>query len=396
MVTLLFFLRFLSLSEDFRMISRASIHQAIRAWAPLAGLSDQPVKYNGLTTDAGETAFFELGLTDIATQMYNQKYPALNMREIVSVKTDINPGADFHIWRGYDYDGDVVETEDYDDELPEVELKGMQAAAQRITGIMGSYGFSIMDGRRAQMAGLPLDTMKAFAAREVMEKKLDKMMAIGSFNRANNGIYGFFNHPAITSTAGTNSSVNTPFDVSAQNTGAGQTGSPLASSTGVDWGCSLATGKTVSKVIADLNLAFNTAQVNTNYVHEPDTLTLDKKTFQAWNQTPANFGDIALYNTSNYMSYIRSQCGWLKNVKQTLQANFAAGTALTAGTPTGTPLAVLHEDKRENAEFLFPQPFEQFPPQLKGMKFSIACHMRVGGQIIRRPGAFILIKKPQG
>jgi len=40
------------------MISRKAINDAIAAWAPMCGLSDQPVRHGGLITDAGETAFF--------------------------------------------------------------------------------------------------------------------------------------------------------------------------------------------------------------------------------------------------------------------------------------------------------------------------------------------------
>src|SRR5271166_1962200 len=192
------------------MISRQAIHDAIKLHAPFVGLSDKPVRHGNLVTDAGETAFFELQLTDIAVQLYNQLYPTLNMKEIVSVKTDVNPAAEFHIYRGYDYTGDVVETDDYTDEFPETEVQGMQSSAQAITGIVGSFGYSIMDIRRAQMAGVPLEAMKALAQREVMEKKLDRMMAIGSANRSLNLIYGFFNAPG-------NTSVNAGWDVSVGN-----------------------------------------------------------------------------------------------------------------------------------------------------------------------------------
>ena len=57
---------------------------------------------------------------------------------------------------------------------------------------------------------------------------------------------------------------------------------------------------------------------------------------------------------------------------------------------------MLFEDKPDHGEFLLPQPFEIFPPQLRGMKFMTSMHMRVGGYVVRRPERFVLIKKPQG
>lgn len=369
------------------MISRKAINDAIAAWAPMCGLSDQPVRHGGLITDAGETAFFARQLEDISTQLYNARYPDLQGRNIVSVKTDINPGADFHVWRGYDFDGAVDETDDYTDDIPEGSLKGAEAA-QKITGIVGGYGFSIMDIRRAQFAGVPLDAMKALLARETMERKLDLMMAIGSKNRALNGIYGFYNNPSLP----------TAVDVSAQNTGAGPAGSFLAASTGVDWSFTAATGKTPTKVIADLNLAYNTLRVNSKFSHGDNglTLVLDSKSYDLWNQTPVSVGDVSLYNTISFMQFARKTCGWLTNVKRWNRGYTAKGTVATAGTAAGTAMAMLFEDREESGQFLLPQPFEQFPPQLKNMKFGVGMHMRAGGYIVRRPLAFQPIIKPLG
>lgn len=369
------------------MISRKLIIDAINSWAPMVGLSHEPVRRGGLITDAGETAFFARQLEDISTTLYNARYPELQGRNIVSVKTDINPGADFHVWRGYDFEGAVDETDDYTDDIPAGSLEGAEAA-QKITGIVGGYGFSIMDIRRAQFAGVPLDSMKALGARETMERKLDLMMAIGSKNRGVNGIYGFYNHPSLP----------TAVDVSAQNTGAGPAGSFLSASTGVDWSFSAATGKTPTKVVADLNLAYNTLRVNSKFTFGDNGLTvvLDSKSFDLWNQTPCNVGDASLFNTNSVMSYIRSTCGWIKDVKRWNRGYTAKGTIATAGTASGTPMVMLFEDKPENGEFLLPQPFEQFPPQLKNMKFGVGMHMRAGGYIIRRPLAYQPIIKVLG
>lgn len=370
------------------MLTRQDIESAIQAWAPMAGLSNRPVSRNGLITDSGETAFFARQLEDIATELYNRRYPELQGRNILSVKTNISPGADFHVWRGYEYTSEVRETDDYSDYVPEGELEGGESA-QKITGILGSYGYSVMDIRRAQFAGVPLDAMKAQLARDTMERKLDLMMAIGSDNRALNNIYGFYNHPSLP----------TAVDVSAQNTGAyGAAGSFFAGSTGVDWSFTAATGKAPNRVVADLNLGFNTLRSNSKYSFGEEGLTvvLDTKTFDLWNQTPANIGDAAIYSGISVMQYIRQTCGWIKNVKSWNRGVAAHGTIAQQNARTGGAMVMLFEDKPESGEFLLPQPFEQFPPQLKGMRFGVNMHMRAGGYIIRRPLAYQPIIKPYG
>jgi hypothetical protein len=374
------------------MISRQLIRDAIRRQNLIAGLSETPVRSRGLTTDASETAFLELQLTDIDVRLLEVVYPELNMDTIVNVKSDINPGADFYAWDMYDEKGDVSETDDYDDDIQEVEVLGGRSAAQRITGIRGSFGISIMDLRKAQMAGVPIEARKALAARKRMAQKLDKMMAVGSAVRANNGIYGFFNHPSLTA-------VNANVDVSTINTGAyGAAGSFFASSTGVDWTASAATGKSPNAVVKDLNYGYNQMRTNSKYtVGESLSLVLDKRTFDIWNQTPANIGDPLILYTGNYLEYIKRNCGFIGKIKTTIQANYANGTAATAGVQgLGTAMVVLHDEDREAGEFLVPQPFEVFPPQLRGMKFSTSMHMRVGGQVIRRPEKFQTFTKVQG
>lgn len=375
------------------MLTRKLIQDSINGWAPMCGLSATPRNFgNGLFTDAGETAFFARQLEDIAVQLYNAKYPDLQGRNIVNVKTDINPAADFHVWRGYDFNASAVETDDYNDDFPAGELTGKETS-QRITGLVAGYGYSIMDIRRAQMAGVPLDSMKALLARESMERRLDLAMALGSKNSAANGIYGFYNNPNYVAA----------IDVSAQNTGAGPTGTFFAASSGTKWDMSAGAGKTPAKIIADLNSARSAIRLNSKGAHDANSVVVDLATDTYFSQTNASIGDSNTFLGISVKQFIMQTCSWIQNWKVWNRGSNVTGAVFTpqgtlpaTGTPAGKPVVMVYEDKPENGEFLLPQPFEQFPPQLHNMKFGVGMHMRFGGYIVRRPLAYQLLTKVQG
>lgn len=369
------------------MLTRRQIEVAVKAWAPMIGLSDSPLwTPDGVKNDSGETGLLIRALEDISTKLHNQRYPKLQGRSILPIKTDINPAAEFHTYAGMDFTGTVDETEDYSDDNPGGGEVVERMASQRIIGIRGGYGFSIMDVRRGNMAGTSIDTIKALKSREAMEQKFDLVLSIGSKNRALNGVYGFWNQP----------NYSTALDVTGMNTGAYASTGKFASSDGTKWDFSAAHGKGPNQIVADFNAAYNAVRQNSLYIYDPDTVCVGPEVDDLFAQTNVNIGDTATYNFVSVKSYIMSTCTWIKKWKVWNQASTANGTLATAGTPSGTPLVMVYEDNPDNYEALLPQDFEQFPPQLRGMMFGVGTHMRTGGVLCRAPKAFQLIKKPFG
>jgi len=350
------------------MSSSRIINDAIMAQAAQAGLK----------TDSGETAFFVRQLEDISATLYNQLYPELVGRSLLPLKTDINPGANEHTWRGYEIVGDADEIDSYSDDAPEVELDGGEVTS-KIIPIRGAYGFSIQDIRAAQFAGVPLDSMKAMAAREIMERKFDTILAKGSKNRKLNGVYGFYNSPLYPSA----------LDVTAQNTGPGPAAGRFSGSSGTTWDLtSVTTGKTPQQIAADLNSARSAIRLGTLGVHDADSVVFDLKSDTIFSQTNMNVADGTTYSSVSVKQYLMQTCSWIKNWEVWNKGDTASDT--------GTALVMVYEKKPRNYAALLPQDFEQFPPQLKGMKFGVECHMRTGGVIVRYPKAFQLLKKPYG
>lgn len=336
----------------------------------------------GLRTDAGETALFVRDLEQIDVELYNAEFPDIMGRSMVALKGGLNPAIDSYTWRGYTFMGESDETDDYSDDAPGVEIEGSEITSH-FTAIRQGYGYSVMDLRRAQMAGLSLDSEKARLARELMERKLDKMIAVGSKNRTANGIYGFYNQPGYP----------TALDVTAIHNGAGPSGGRFASSDGTTWDLTSAThGKTPQQMADDLNKARSNIRLGSLGVHDADTVTVDLKTDTLVNSTNMHVADGTTYSSTSVYKYLRETCSWIKNWR--VWAN--RGDTATTGEAGGAPLIVVHENKPRNQQLLLPQDFEQFPPQLKGLTFGIDCHMRCGGVITRYPNAFQVLKKPYG
>src|ERR1700682_2890158 len=136
----------------------------------------------GQRFDAGQTAFFLRDLTDIYARTFDVKYPDLKARTILPVYTGVDPGAEGFVWRQFDRTGtaEVIAAEEQ----------------SRIYSLGASYSYSIQDLRKAKMAGIPLETRKAFAARRAMEQAVEQI--------------AFFGYQAVPGAAATQSVLGAP------------------------------------------------------------------------------------------------------------------------------------------------------------------------------------------
>lgn len=333
--------------------------------------------------DAGETAFFIRELETIEARTYDIKYPDLKARLLLSMGSGLSPAAEYLTWRQFDRQGQVEEASMDSDNLPMVDVKGREFQS-RVVPIVVAYDYNVQDIRAAMMAGRPLDAMKAFAAREVVERKIEKMAAVGSDFVALNSVYGLLNSPDVplitTVAVGTTTSGYAPLAL-----GAG-TGTPAT------WGLDGSShSKTPKEIVKDLNAFFQSVQSATNGVEAPDTLLLDLKSYNYINTTQMNDADTSIFVEGTILQYIMRNCAWLKSVDMWLFCG-KAGTGTGPGsTGTEKSRAMLYKKSPENFSLFIPQEFEQFAPQLNNFKFKIPCHARCAGVVTRYPRSAVYI-----
>lgn len=339
--------------------------------------------------DANETLFFQRELERIEATPYDILYPDLKARQLLPLGQGLGPADEFNTWRQFDKFGQAVEGTMESDEIPEVEVKGAEFSS-RVVAVLQGYSYTIQEIRAAAAVNRPLDSFKASAARELVERKFEALAAVGSVVTSTNfPCYGALNQPNVGHIAVSTGTSSTGFT----NLTVASAGSSAANQI---WG---AGGKTPKEIIRDLNNAYVQVVTRTNGIHSPNTLVLDLASYTYLNSTQVNDADTAIFTQGTILKYIMDNLPWLKEVEWWLpcgaaSAGGAAGPATFGGsgsTGTAKTRAMLYEKNMRYMQMFIPQEFEQFAPQLINYKFKIPCHGRHAGVVVRYPGSMVYI-----
>jgi len=306
-------------------------------------------RMTGMRFDANDTAFFARQLEEIYTQTYDIEYPELKGRKLIPVDTRVNPGANSFTYRQFDKKGQANIVHNYADDFPNAEVVGVEWT-QNVVSLGNSYQYSIQDMRAAAMAGIQLEAMKANAARELMERKLDTLSAIGD---SATGLVGLTNAPNISSVT--------------VSTGASSGQTAWCSTAGVG------TGKTVAEILLDINNMQAKIFNATLGIHTPDTLVLPTSCYGFLATTARS----TTFTEDSMLQYILKQSPWIKNIEFWTQLN-------TAGASSKGRVMLYKRDPKI-LQLIIPQEFEQLPPQPRNMAWVIPCHMRTGAVEVRYP-----------
>jgi hypothetical protein len=320
---------------------------------------------SGQRYDAATTAFFLRDLTEVMGRTFDVKYPDLKARQILPVFTGVDPGAEGYVWRQYDRVGAAKVIDSYGADLPESEVVAAEFQS-RCLSIGTSYSYSIQDLRKARMAGIPLETRKALAARRSMEQALEQI-----------AFYGLAQIPGATS------SQAMQFVPASQSTSDpmamyGFTNFPglLVPTHTLNTWTSSATA--IANIVSDFNGAFLTIINNSFGVHTPDTVVFPLSTWASLASTARSI----TFTEDTVLQYLMKENPWLKNVYWSLMLETAG--LKQDGATVGTRV-MFCERNEENFQLVIPQEFEQLPPQMVNLMFKIPCHMRVGGIRVSYP-----------
>lgn len=291
--------------------------------------------------DAGESAFFKRELEHIKSKAYDVKYKELNAAAILPVSTDAPSGASEITYRQYSKVGIAKIIADYADDLPRVDVHGVELTA-KVRGIGTSYGYSIQEIRESQMAGKNLEQRRANTARRASDEKADDVAWNGDTDY---GLQGFINYPGITA-----------YTPPADGTGASR----------------LWSTKTPDQIVRDVTGIVDAIVSTTNGRERPDTLLLPTTQYLYINSTRMTGG-----NDTTILQFILKNNAFLKKIAMVNEMGGAgAGSTNRMMAFTADP---------DNVTLEIPQPFEQFDPEKKGLSYVIACHQRTGGVIIYYP-----------
>lgn len=306
--------------------------------------------------DAAEGMFFARELEKVKSQSYDVRYPELTATRIIPVSTDAGPGAETITYHQYDQVGFAKIISNYSTDLPRVDLVGKEFSS-KVKSIGTSYGYSVQDIRAARMAGKPLEQRKANAARRANDQEANR---IAYFGDTKHNMKGLFTHPNITT-----------YVLPTDGTLNGVTAGTAAAAKFIN--------KTPDQILRDLNGMANKPVELTGGVEQVNTLLLSQNIHS----------DISTRSRSSnsdttILEFFLKNSPYIKNV-EIIPECAKAGTG-------DTELIMMYNKNSDKLTLELPQMFEQFPPEAKGLEFTIACHSRIGGVIIYYPLSLIKVE----
>jgi hypothetical protein len=303
----------------------------------VSNIADRLSEDLGRRFDANESLIFARQLEEIDTQLYEVQYPQFRAVELIPIRPTSN-AAQTYTYRVLNHAGSAKIVANYGTDFPRVGAQSTEQSS-KIESIGDSYGYSIQDVRAAAMANVPLEDTLARTAREAIAQFVDNVLWFGNTEV---GLTGLANNSEV--------SLVTPING--------------------NW----ATETDPNKILADL-LKLEAAAYNaTAGVEFVDSLLLPQVLFAKLSTTPLS----ALAPTVSILDYFKSKSMFVKNVEAVWRLN----TANAAGTG---PRAIVYRRDPAKIQGILPIEFEQFPPQAQALEFSVFCHARCGGVIIRYP-----------
>lgn len=302
-----------------------------------------------LRQDANEGIFFARELESVKAETYDIEYPELMGTQVIPVSSNAGSGAETITYHQYDKVGQFKIISNYSEDLPRADVSGKEFTS-KVKGIGGSYGYSIQDIRAARHANKSLETMKAAAARQAYEQKVNDIAFYGD---EEHGIVGLLTHPNIPT-------------YTLPNDGVDENDNPSTKFI----------HKTPDQVLRDLNGMAKRPLVLTKNVEKPDTLLIDYDTYSDIATRPRSAN-----SDTTILEYFLAKNPYVKNV---MVVNEFEG----AGT-NGTNIIMMYKKDKRKITLEIPQPFEQLTVQQKGLTYEVPCHGRIGGVIIYYPLSLI-------
>lgn len=291
--------------------------------------------------DASESSLFLRAAEYVMARTYDILYPMYKALQLIPVSSEGGAGANTITYRQFDSKGIAMVVNNYATDFPNVEVTGLEFS-QSVKSVGNSYGYNVQEIRSAEMSGVPLDTMRARAAREAITQKLNKL---AWFGEAGTGLKGLVYHPNVTKAAAT---------------------------TG-NWA-----GATNDQILADVNNAIQGPNTLTKGVEMVDTVLLSNAKYAKLATTP--------YSATVPTFLLDILKAGNPGVLFERVAELAdLPTNPRTGATATTQVMITYRRDPSKLFFSLPLPFEQIPPEASGMNWNILCHARTGGIIIPYP-----------
>lgn len=301
--------------------------------------------------DAAESAFVERALLYVETETYNTLFPPLEGRRYVPVDNKTPAGAKFTSYKQYTRTGIARLVTERGQDLPTTGVF-VKEHFHQFYRLGVSYEYTLDDLLAAAMAAqnggapLNLDLEEAMAAREAIEKKLDRLASTGSADGSDQdvGLTGLINLTNATTTSVAN----------------GVSGTQAWST------------KTPDEIIFDMTSVV-ASMIDTTYkVFEPDTMLLPIAQYESI--AGRGMGD---GRAETILSYFLKISRHIKTVDSWQFLKAAGGS--------GSDRGIVYKKDPRYVRHMISQEFMQLPPKFENFVYSTPCTAKSAGVICPYP-----------
>ncbi len=309
-------------------------------------------QYDGYRFDDNDTAFFARQLEFIESTLYQFDLKVLKHRAYIPVDNTPDPGADTVTYRLFEKIGLAAIINNFANDLPRSDIVGSEFRAA-VKSIATSFGFSTHDLRRARMANIPLDAMKAESAQRAVDERESTIAWTGD---AASGLLGFLNNP------------NVPTAQAAAAAGGGNAR---------EWD---GADKTPDEIIADISTGVSTIRNSTKGARNADTLLMPIPQYNKLANTPRTSTSdttILQFISNPNNGFGLSAVDWVNEL-----------TGAFSGPVDG---AIFYERNPSVLQQRITMERVILPMQQRNLEFVVPVEARNGGVVVRYPLAALFM-----
>lgn len=309
---------------------------------------------NILKLDAGESIFFNRELESIRKKTYDVKYDDnFKMLATLPISVDGDPYANEITHRSYGRVGIAkMGGGDYATDYPSVDVFGTETSV-KIHGVKASYKYNKDEIMRASKINKPLESLRAFAARKAIDKKLNDVAMVGD---EATGAQGLFTAKGVS-------------EYTLANNGA----SPTTSTKWVD--------KSADQILADLYGISNAIITATNGIEIPDTIALPLASYQLIEQKR-----LSSDSEKTVLAYFLETSKTIKTVLWFNELKDVTKFRTGSGVSYNSDLVMFcWKNDADHLVLDLPLPFEQEGLWVNGNEYTVPCRAKTAGVTVFYP-----------
>ena len=296
--------------------------------------------------DADVGLYLARELEQILQRSFETQYADIKYTSLVPISTEIGNGADSYIYRVFDKIGSMKMIADKASDLPRSDVLRKEVT-HPIRSFGASFAYTVQETRAAAMVpNMNLEQRRANAVRRAYE---ETMQALCYFGDTAAGMKGFLNNDQIDKIV-----PNKWFDTA-----------------------------TTDEMLQLLNEGPTRLVQNSNMKESPDTMLVPYDVYRIISTTPRS----STSDTTVLEFFLRTN-----PIIRSVEPINELEAAKSSGKLSKDRIVVYHRSP-DKLQFQITQPLEFFPPERRGLEFSVAAHARCGGLAWYYPKSGLVVEK---